>query len=181
MKGNVMLTHIRRSIIASIAFFAVLGLLYPLAETGIGQTLFSHQTNGSLSKYGSALIGQKWIGPKWFQGRPDAYNPMSTGGTNLGPRSKVLVSDVTKQIALLHKEGIKPTPSLVTTSGSGVDPDISPAGAYAQVDAVAKARGLPVSRIRQLVTSHVTGPELGFLGSPYVNVLKLNEALAKLK
>jgi K+-transporting ATPase ATPase C chain len=106
---------------------------------------------------------------------------MSTGGTNLGPRSKVLVSDVAKQIALLHKEGITPTSSLVTTSGSGVDPDISPAGAYAQVDAVAKARGLPISQIRQLVTSHITGPELGFLGSSYVNVLSLNEALAKLK
>ena len=181
MKGYAMLTHIRRSIIASIAFFAMLGLIYPLVETGIGQTVFSHQTNGSLTQYGSTLIGQKWTGPKWFQGRPDAYNPMSTGGTNLGPRSKVLVSDVAKQIARLQKEGIKPTSSLVTTSGSAVDPDISPAGAYAQVDAVAKARGLPISQIRQLVTSHITGPELGFLGSSYVNVLNLNEALAKLK
>jgi K+-transporting ATPase ATPase C chain len=176
-----MLTHIRRSIVACIAFFAVLGLIYPLVETGIGQALFSHQANGSLTPYGSTLIGQKWTGPKWFQGRPDAYNPMATGGTNLGPRSKTLVADVTKQIARLKKDGIKPTSSLVTTSGSGVDPDISPSGAYAQVDAVAKARGLPVSEVKQLVASNITGPEFGFLGSSYVNVLKLDEALAKLK
>lgn len=176
-----MLTHIRRSIIASIAFFALLGLLYPFVETGIGQTVFSHQANGSLTKYGSTLIGQKWTGPKWFQGRPDAYNPMSTGGTNLGPRSKTLVADVAKQIALLKKEGINPTSSLVTTSGSNVDPDISPAGAYAQVNAVAKARGLPVAEVRQLVASHISGPEFGFLGSSYVNVLALNETLLKLK
>ena len=176
-----MLIHLRRSIIACIAFFAVLGLLYPLAATGIGQALFPHRANGSITAYGSTLIGQKWSGPKWFQGRPDTYNPMASGGTNLGPRSKVLVADAAKQIALLKKEGIKPTSGLVTTSGSGVDPDISPAGAYAQVDAVAKARGLPASQIRQLVTSHITGAQLGFLGAAYVNVLKLNEALAKLK
>ena len=176
-----MLTHLRRSLIASIAFFVVLGLLYPLAMTGIGQAAFSHQANGSLTRYGSTLIGQKWTGPMWFQGRPDAYNPMATGGSNLGPRSKVLVADVAKQVAHLKKEGITPSSSLVTTSGSGVDPDISPTAAYAQVNAVAKARGLPVNAVHQLVASHVTGEQFGFLGSSYVNVLLLNEALSKLR
>ena len=176
-----MLTHLRRSLIASIAFFVVLGLLYPLAMAGIGQAAFSHQANGSLTRYGSTLIGQKWTGPMWFQGRPDAYNPMATGGSNLGPRSKVLVADVAKQVAKLKKEGITPSSSLVTTSGSGVDPDISPAAAYAQVNAIAKARSLPVSVVHQLVTSHLTGEQFGFLGSSYVNVLLLNEALSKLR
>jgi K+-transporting ATPase ATPase C chain len=103
---------------------------------------------------------------------------MATGGTNLGPRSKVLVQDVRKQIALLGKAGITPTPDLVTTSGSGVDPDISPAGAYAQAAAVARARGLRVAAVRRLVTEHIVQPQFGFLGSAYVNVLQLNEALA---
>lgn len=179
MRANFLL-NIRRGVLVTVVFFVLLGLAYPLAETGIGQALFPHQANGSLSAYGSTLIGQHWAGPKWFQGRPDADNPMATGGSNLGPRSKVLVQDVKKQIALLEKEGIKPTPDLVTTSGSGVDPDIAPVDAYAQVDAVAKARGLPVATVRNLVASQVHQPELGFLGSPYIDVLKLNEALAKL-
>ncbi|TAN25145.1 MAG: potassium-transporting ATPase subunit C [Actinomycetota bacterium] len=176
-----MLLHLRRSAIITVIFFAVLGLLYPLAETAIGQLAFSHQANGSLTRYGSTLVGQKWSGPKWFHGRPDGYNPMSTGGTNLGPRSHTLETDVAKQVATLEKDGIAPTSGLVTTSGSGVDPDISPAAAYAQVDAVATARGLPTSQIRQLVTSHISGAQFGFLGSPYVNVLLLNEALSALK
>jgi K+-transporting ATPase ATPase C chain len=106
---------------------------------------------------------------------------MATGGTNLGPRSKVLVKAVRQQIALLRKAGITPTPDLVTTSGSGVDPDISPADAYAQVNAVARARSLPVAAVRQLVTVHIERPPLGFLGSSYINVLQLNEALASLR
>jgi K+-transporting ATPase ATPase C chain len=106
---------------------------------------------------------------------------MATGGTNLGPRSEVLVQDVRKQIALLRKEGITPTPDLVTTSGSGVDPDISPADAYAQVSAVAKARGLPAAAVRRLVAEQVVPPQFGFLGSAYVNVLQLNETLARMR
>lgn len=171
--------NIRRAFLVTASLFVLLGLAYPLAETGIGQAVFPFQANGSLTKYGSTLIGQHWGGPKWFQGRPDADNPMATGGTNLGPRSKALVNDVKNQIALLKKEGITPTADLVTTSGSGVDPDIAPVDAYAQVKAVAKARGLPVSVVRKLVASHVQHRELGFLGAPYINVLKLNEALAK--
>jgi potassium-transporting ATPase KdpC subunit len=176
-----MLGTLARSIGISVFFFLLLGLAYPLVETGIGQAFFSHQANGSLTADGSTLVGQQWKGPEWFQGRPDADNPMSTGGTNLGPRSKALVTAVEQQVAQLKKEGITPTPDLVTTSGSGVDPDISPADAYAQVNAVARARNLPPSTVRALVASQVQSPELGFLGSSYIDVLQLNERLAGLK
>jgi K+-transporting ATPase ATPase C chain len=176
-----MLTNLGRAILLSAIFFVLLGLAYPLAETAIGQGLFARQANGSLTSHGSVLAGQSWAGARWFHGRPDADNPMATGGTNLGPRSTVLVKAVRQQIALLQKAGITPTPDLVTTSGSGVDPDISPADAYAQVNAVAKARALPVAAVRQLVTVHIKQPQLGFLGSSYLNVLQLNEALAALR
>ena len=176
-----MLTNLGRSVLLSAVFFVLLGLAYPLAETAIGQGLFARQANGSLTAHGSVLVGQSWAGARWFHGRPDANDPMATGGTNLGPRSEVLVKAVRQQIALLRKAGITPTPDLVTTSGSGVDPDISPAGAYAQVNAVAKARGLPVAAVRQLVTARIEQPQLGFLGSSYINLLQLNEALASLR
>jgi len=176
-----LIANVRQAVGVSIFFFVLLGLLYPLAETGIGQALFSHQANGSLSASGSELVGQQWKGPQWFQGRPDSDDPMATGGSNLGPRSRELVTNVKAQIAQLKKEGITPTQDLVTTSGSGVDPDISPADAYAQVNAVAKANDLSVTAVHNLVASHVRPPELGFLGSSYVNVLDLNESLAKVK
>jgi len=176
-----MLGSMARAFGVSVFFFVLLGLAYPLAETGIGQGLFSHQANGSLTAHGSTLVGQHWQGPKWFQGRPDADDPMATGGSNLGPRSKALIAAVTQQAGRLKSQGITPTPDLVTTSGSGVDPDISPADAYAQVNAVAQARGLPLPAVRALVTSAIQQPALGFLGSPHVNVLQLNESLAKLK
>ncbi len=176
-----MLTNLGRSVLISAVFFVLLGLAYPLAETAIGQGFFARQANGSLTAHGSILAGQSWTGARWFRGRPDADNPMATGGTNLGPRSKVLVKAVRQQIMLLRTEGITPTPDLVTTSGSGVDPDISPADAYAQVNAVAKARGLPVAAVRQLVTAHIEQPQLGFLGSAYINVLQLNESLASMR
>jgi len=176
-----MLGSLRPAVGVSVIFLILLGLAYPLAETGIGQAFFSHQASGSLTADGSVLVGQHWTGPMWFQGRPDADDPMATGGSNLGPRSKVLVQDVRKQIALLRSEGITPTSGLVTTSGSGVDPDISPADAYAQAGAVARARGLPVAAVRRLIAAHVQQPELGFLGSAYINVLQLNQALARLR
>ena len=176
-----MTSHMRPAIGVSAIVFVLLGLLYPLAETGIGQALFSHQANGSLTANGSTLVGQSWSGPRWFAGRPDADNPMATGGTNLGPRSKVLVKDVSLQISALRKDGITPTNDLVTTSGSGVDPDIAPADAYAQVSAVAKARHLPVAEVRQLVAAQVQQPEFGFLGATFINVLQLNKALAGLR
>jgi potassium-transporting ATPase KdpC subunit len=176
-----MLANLRPAFGISLIFFILLGLAYPLAETGIGQALFSHQANGSLTANGSTLVGQNWKGPQWFQGRPDADNPMATGGSNLGPRSEVLVKTVEQQIAQLKKEGIKPTPDLVTTSGSGVDPDITPVDAYAQVNAVAKARGLSPAAVRGLVAEHVQQPQFGFLGSAYINVLQLNEALEAMR
>ena len=176
-----MLASLRPAILVSVIFFVLLGLAYPLAETGIGQAFFSHQANGSLTSYGSTLVGQTWKGPRWFQGRPDADNPMATGGTNLGPRSEALVKAVGEQITQLKKEGITPTPDLVTTSGSGVDPDIAPADASAQVNAVARARGLPAAAVRRLVAEHVQPPQFGFLGSAYINVLQLNEALEAMR
>jgi K+-transporting ATPase ATPase C chain len=175
-----MLVHLRRSILLTLVFFVLLGLAYPLAATGIAQALFAHQANGSLTAAGSTLIGQTWTGPKWFQGRPDADNPMATGGTNLGPRSRALVDAAAKQAAQLKKQGITPTPDLVTTSGSGVDPDISPADAYAQVNAVAAANHLPAAIVRHLVDTHISSRQYGFLGSPYVNVLTLNQELTRL-
>ena len=176
-----MLGNLRQAVGVTVFFLVLLGLLYPLAETGIGQALFSHSANGSLTANGSSLIGQQWHGPQWFQGRPDADNPLATGGSNLGPRSRELVTNVKAQAAQLEKEGITPTQDLITTSGSGVDPDISPADAYAQVNAVAHARGVPAAAVRSLVASHVAQPQLGFLGSSYVNVLELNESLVAIK
>ena len=170
-----MLANLRPGPRVSAVFFVLLGLLYPLAETAIGQGLFSHQANGSLTADGSTLVGQTGPGGRWFQGRPDADNPMATGGTNLGPRSKVLVTATRQQIATAAEGGITPTPDLVTTSGSGVDPDISPADAYAQVNAVAQARGLPAAAVRQLVAAHIVRPQLGFLGR-HCATSSLNEA-----
>jgi len=161
-------------------FFVILGLAYPLAATGIAQTLMGHQANGSLTANGSPLVGQRWSGARWFHGRPDADNPMATGGTNLGPRSKLLVTDTRDQIKALRAARINPTPDLVTTSGSGVDPDIAPADAYAQAKSVARAAGLPLREVRRLIATHVQEPQFGFLGSAYINVLQLNEALARL-
>ncbi|MGH9129149.1 MAG: potassium-transporting ATPase subunit C [Acidimicrobiales bacterium] len=170
---------LRRAVVVSIFFAVLLGLAYPLAETGIAQGLFHHQANGSLGANGSSLIGQRWKGPEWFQGRPDPDNAMASGPANLGPRSAALEKQVAALVAAYRAEGVAPTPDLVTGSGSGLDPDITPAGAYAQVDAVAKARGLAPRVVRALVGANIKGSQLGFLGNPYVNVLALNEALAR--
>ena len=185
-----MLHHLRRAVIVSVVLFGLFGLAYPYAVTGISQVFFKHQADGSLTADGSTLIGQNWTGPRWFQGRPSAtvntggrpqpYNAMASGASNLGPRSKAEERAVAGSITALEKQGIVPTNDLVTASGSGLDPDISPADAYAQVDAVATARILPVGEIRRLVDAHIHKAELGFLGSDYVDVLELNEALATL-
>lgn len=175
------LRDLRPAIGVSLIFLVLLGLLYPLAETGIGQAFFSHQASGSLTANGSALVGQHWTSPRWFTGRPDADDPMATGGSNLGPRSKALVKAAEQQIARLRHDGITPTSGLVTSSGSGVDPDIAPADAYAQAGAVARARGLPAAEVRRLVAGQVHQPQFGFLGASYVNVLSLNQALAGLR
>jgi K+-transporting ATPase ATPase C chain len=176
-----MLLHLRRSIIAIVIITALCGFIYPLVETGLSQLWFAHEANGSLTANGSTLIGQQWKGPDWFQGRPDADDPLATGSANLGPTSKALVAAVREQLKVDAALGIKNPPAdLVTTSGSGVDPDISPAAALVQVETVAQARGLSPAAVRQLVLQVEQGPYLGFLGAATVNVLQLNEALAKL-
>jgi K+-transporting ATPase ATPase C chain len=188
-----MLLNLRRAFVISVLFLAFCGLGYSLAGTGLSLVFFRGQAEGSFVKVagkvvGSTMIGgQAWPGPKWFQGRPDA--PLLTnkadqvvvsGTQQWGPRSKALYEFVLQQAARLEQEGIKPTADLVTNSGSLLDPDISPADAYDQVPAVAKANHLPQGALRALVASHITGRELGFLGAPYVNVLELNIALAQL-
>lgn len=182
-----MLLHLRRSLVLSAIFLVLFGLAYPLVGTGIAQALFGHQANGSITANGSTLIGQAWTGPKWFQGRPDGAvltnkpNQVVISGTNQpGPLSASLEKYVAQQAAALKKEGVVPTNDLVTTSGSLVDPDVSPADAYAQADAVAAARDLPPAVVRSLIGKHVHGRELGFLGAPYVDVLELNNALAQM-
>lgn len=182
-----------RSLVATAVLLVIVAVIYPLAGVGISQALFAHQADGSITKDGSTLIGQPWgtsssINPDWFNGRPDPDNPLELNGTageseasNLGPRSKVLVSETREIIAEWRKVGVIDPPSdLVTGSGSGLDPDISPAAAYAQVPMVARSRHLAAATLRALVAAHVTGAQFGFLGAPYVNVLELNEALAQL-
>ena len=175
-----MLLNLRRAIIVSLIFFVLLGLAYPLVVTGIGQAFFNHKANGSLTEHGSTMIGQKWSGPQWFHGRADGFDPTATGGSNLGPRSKELLDTYKERVAAFEKQGVTPTQDLVSASGSGVDPDISPDAAYAQAAAVAKARRLSLDQVRALIASQVNGPQFGFLGAPHVNVMQLNEALAAL-
>jgi len=185
-----MLKHMSVAIRITIASIIVFGLIYPFAMTGLAQLLFPNQANGSLVRangkvIGSDIIGQLWTKPQYFHGRPSAagkgYDPTSTGGTNLGPTSKKLIDATKATIAQLRKEnpnarGLPPM-DLITSSASGIDPDISPEGAYYQAARVAAARGVPVGRINALITQHLQGRQLGFLGEPHVNVLELNLAL----
>jgi len=187
------LANLRRSFTISLVFLSICGFAYSFAGTGVSLLLFRHSAEGSFVRagnrvVGSALIGQGWDGPKWFQGRPDAFlltnkadRVVVSGTQQWGPRSKQLERFVVAQAERLREEGIEPTNDLVTNSGSLVDPDISPASAYAQVDAVARADHLSVAKVKALVASHVRGRELGFLGAPYVNVLELNIALYDLE
>jgi K+-transporting ATPase ATPase C chain len=185
--------HLKRSIVLSALFLVVLGLGYSLAGTALSQGLFPGQANGSVLRTdgkvaGSSLIGQAWSGPRWFEGRPDqglltnkADQVVVSGTQQWGPRSKALERFVAAQAARLRKQGITPTADLTTNSGSLVDPDISPADAYAQVRAVANADHLSTGALDQVVRAHVVGRELGFLGAPYVDVLELNLALVHLE
>src|SRR5580658_61257 len=198
-----MLREIRPAIVVLVALTVITGLVYPLAMTGIAQIVFPNQAQGSLIErdghvVGSALIGQDFISDKYFHGRPSAttkadpndatktvpapYNAANSGGSNLGPYNKALIDRVQADLDKLKKENPSaPVPAdLVTTSASGLDPDISVDAAYFQVSRVAKARNLAENRVRQLVSDHVEDRSLGLLGEPRVNVLLLNLALDRL-
>jgi K+-transporting ATPase ATPase C chain len=167
------------------------GLIYPLAVTGLCQALFRDKANGSLitvneQVVGSALIGQNFSKALYFQPRPsaagnDGYDPTASGGSNLGPTNQKLIDRVKASVEKFHKENPTykgPLPAdLVTASGSGLDPHISPASAAAQVSRVASARGISAEQLQTLVDEHTEGRDLGFLGEPRVNVLLLNLAL----
>jgi potassium-transporting ATPase KdpC subunit len=198
-----MLREIRPAIVVLIALTLITGLVYPLAMTGIAGLIFPRQAQGSLIErdgkvVGSVLIGQEFKSEKYFHGRPSAttapdpndptktvaapYNAANSGGSNLGPSNKALIDRVQGDLNTLRKEN--PAASvpvdLVTTSASGLDPDISPEAAYFQVPRVAKARNLTENRVRQLVSDYVEDRFLGILGEPRVNVLLLNLALDRL-
>ena len=195
-----MLREIRPAVLILLLLTAITGLAYPLAMTAIAGVIFPKQAQGSLIEkdgkvIGSALIGQNFTSDKYFHGRPSAttdtdpndatktvpapYNAANSAGSNLGPTSKALVDRVKDDAAKLAAENPNtPIPAdLVTTSASGLDPDITPAGALFQVPRVAKARGLAEAKVRQLVEEHIAGRLLGIVGEPHVNVLQLNLAL----
>jgi potassium-transporting ATPase KdpC subunit len=198
-----MLSQIRPALVLLVLMTVLTGLAYPLAITGIASVLFPYQAGGSLIEkhgkvIGSALIGQNFVDPKYFHGRPSAttgtdpndpsktvpapYNAANSGGSNAGPTSKALIERVKADVATLKKDGNGPVPvDLVTTSASGLDPDITPAAAEFQAARVAAARKLSVERVRALVAQATEDRFLGILGEPRVNVLKLNMALDSLK
>jgi K+-transporting ATPase ATPase C chain len=177
---------LRPAIVMTILFAVLLGLVYPLAMTGIGQAIFPSQANGSLVRdargtvIGSTVVGQAFTTDRYFQTRPSAagkgYDGLASSGSNLGPASQALVDRVKPDIAKRRAEGVSgPLPAdLVTASGSGLDPDLSPAAALAQAPRIARVRSVPVERVRTLVTD---ATDASILGEPRVNVLALNRAL----
>jgi len=197
-----MLGYVTGAVRASLVTFALCGFAYPFAVTAVGQLLMPNRANGSLEEsadgriIGSRLIGQQWNDPQWFHGRPSAtvdlsdstkaapYNAANTTASNLGPTSKALQDRLTADRAALDQAqpelAGKPLPAdMLTTSASGLDPDITPANALLQVARVAKARGVPPEQVAALVAQHTTPRSLWIFGEPRVNVLELNLALEK--
>lgn len=195
---SALLRQLRPAILVTLLLTLILGVIYPLAVMGVAQVAFPSQANGSLvyvngKPVGSRLIGQYWTQPQYFHGRPSAtvnlqgapapYQANNSGGSNLGPTNKVLIQTVRQRIAALKKENPDVAPGtpipvdLVTASASGLDPDISVAGAYYQIPRVAKARHLSQATVRRIVDAHITGRFLGLFGEPRVDVLEVNLAL----
>ena len=198
-----MIRQIRPALVLIVLMTILTGLAYPLFMTGVAQVFFPHQANGSLIEkdgkiIGSELIGQNFTDDKYFHGRPSAttdtdpndstktvpapYNAGNSGGSNAGPTAKSLIERVQGDVGTLKKEKAGPIPvDMVTTSGSGLDPDITPANAEFQIPRVAKVRGLAQDKVRQLVAENTQSRIVGIVGEPRVNVLKLNLALDGLK
>lgn len=189
--GNDFTSAVRPAIVMTILFALLLGIGYPLAMTGIGQAIFPSASNGSLVRdgdrvIGSTVIGQAFVSDRYFQTRPSAagkgYDGLASSGSNLGPAAQALTDRVKPDVAKRRAEGVTgPLPAdLVTASGSGLDPDLSPDAAFVQVARVARVRGLPDARVRALVEGSVETPLFGILGEPRVNVFDLNRALDRM-
>lgn len=199
-----MLNQLRPTLVIVAVLTILTGLVYPLAVTGVAGVIFPRQASGSMVESGGRIIGSSLIGQgfdkdRYFHPRPSAttapdpkdasktiaapYNAANSGGSNLGPTSKTLADRVKADVEKLQKEnpGVPVPPELVTTSGSGLDPDLSPEAALFQVPRIAKARGIPADKLRDLVTSHVQDRVFGLFGEPSVNVLQLNLALDAMK
>ena len=184
--------NLKIAILMTVVTTVLLGVIYPLVVTGLAQVLFRDKANGQLivrngTVVGSRIIGQGFTGPGYLHSRPSAagngYDAANSGGSNLGPTNHVLIDRVNGDVARLQAENPgQPVPiDLVTTSASGLDPDITPAGAEFQVPRLARERGLSEDQVRQIIRQYTQGRQLGFLGEPRVNVLEVNLALDELK